>query len=204
MMDLFVAGAETTSTTLSWTFLLLALHPEIQEKLHEEIRRVVGMSRLPSLNDRPEMPYTEAVIMEVMRYSAMVPLAVQHRTVEDVHFHGFFIPKDTLIIPNLYCAMRDPKVWGDPDNFRPDRFLSPDGKTVVRHEAFIPFSTGRRVCLGETLARDELFLFTTSLFQRFKVGKDLNGPELKIDYFMAAVLIPKPHNLVLQDRFDER
>jgi cytochrome P450 len=185
MLDLFVAGAETTSTTLTWTFLLLALHPEIQEKLHEEIRRVVGMSRLPSLNDRPSMPYTEAVIAEVMRYSAMVPLAVQHRTTEDVHFGGFVIPADTLVVPNLYCALRDPKVWGDADTFRPERFLSPDGKSVIRHEALIPFSTA-------------------SLFQRFRVGKDPNGPELKIDYFMAAVLIPKPHDLVLEDRFEEK
>jgi cytochrome P450 family 2 subfamily J len=203
MLDLFVAGAETTSTTLTWTFLLMAMHPEIQEKLFAEIKRIVGMSRLPSLSDRPLMPYTEAVIMEVMRYSAMVPLAVQHRTTEDVNFHGYFIPADTLVVPNLYCAMRDPKVWGDADNFRPERFLSPDEKTVIRHDALIPFSTGKRVCLGETLARDELFLFTTSLFQRFRVGGDPNGPPLKPDYYMAAVLIPKPHNLVLADRFEE-
>jgi cytochrome P450 family 1 subfamily A polypeptide 1/cytochrome P450 family 1 subfamily D len=73
----------------------------------------------------------------------MVPLAVQHRATEDVNFQGFFIPKDTLIIPNLYCAMKDEKVWGDPNSFRPERFLSPDETKVVRHEAFMPFSTGK-------------------------------------------------------------
>ena len=77
-----------------------------------------------------------------MRFIPFIPLAVQHRATEDVEFHGYRIPVDTLIIPNLYCAMKDEKVWGDPQNFRPDRFLSPDGSTFVPHEAFIPFSAG--------------------------------------------------------------
>ncbi|ODM92367.1 Cytochrome P450 2J6 [Orchesella cincta] len=203
LLDLFVAGAETTSTTLSWEFLLLALHADKQEKLHEEIKRVVGLSRLPSLNDRPSMPYTEAVINEVMRFSAMVPLAVFHSALEDVTFKGYQIPKGTLVIPNLFCTMHDPKVWTDPETFRPERFLSEDEKTLVKNEALIPFSTGKRICLGMTLAQDELFLFTSSLFQRFKVGPDPNGEKLTVDYHAASVLVPKPHNLVLYDRIEE-
>lgn len=137
-----------------------------------------------------------------MRYSSMVPLAVFHSCLEDVTFKGYNIPKDTLVIPNLYCAMRDEKVWGDPDNFRPERFLSSDGKTLVKNEALMPFSTGKRICLGMTLAQDELFLFTSSLFQRFKVGPDPNGEKLTVDYHTASVLVPKPHNLVLHDRIE--
>ncbi|CAL8102464.1 unnamed protein product [Orchesella dallaii] len=203
LLDLFVAGAETTSTTLSWEFLLLALNPDKQEKLHEEIKRVVGLSRLPSLNDRPSMPYTEAVINEVMRFSAMVPLAVFHSALEDMTFKGYTIPKGTLVIPNLYCAMHDPEVWKDPKVFRPERFLSEDGKTLIKNEANMPFSTGKRICLGMTLAQDELFLFTSSLFQRFQVGPDPNGEKLTVDYHCASVLLPKPHNLVLHDRIEE-
>jgi len=150
------------------------------------------------------MPYTEAVIMEVMRYAAMVPLAVQHRATEDVAFHGYHIPKETLIIPNLYCVLHDKSVWGDPENFRPERFLSPDGTKIIRHESFIPFSIGKRVCLGETLARDELFLFTTSLFQRFDVKPDPNSPRPVIEYYPAPVLIPKPKNLLLTDRLETK
>jgi len=142
--------------------------------------------------------------MEVMRFGAIIPMAVQHRTTEDVTFHGYAIPKDTLIIPNLFCVLQDEKVWGDPGNFRPERFLSADESKVIRREELIPFSIGKRVCLGETLARDELFLFTASLFQRFKVKPDPNSPPPKIEYYAAPVLIPKPHQLVLTDRFNEK
>lgn len=148
------------------------------------------------------MPYTEAVINEVMRFSSMVPLAVFHSSTEDTTFRGYNIPKGTLVIPNLYATMHDPAVWGDPQVFRPERFLSEDEKTLVKHDAYMPFSTGRRVCLGMTLAQDELFLFTSSLFQRFKVGPDPSGEQLTVDYIPASVLLPKPQNLVLQDRIE--
>lgn len=147
------------------------------------------------------MPYTEAVINEVMRFSSMVPLAVFHSATEDIKFRGYNIPKGTLIIPNLYGAMQDVDVWGDPETFRPERFLSPDEKTLLKNDAYIPFSTGKRICLGMTLAQDELFLFTSSLFQKFKVGPDPNGEKLSIEYYNASVLVPKPHNLVLEERF---
>lgn len=97
------------------------------------------------------MPYTEAVLQEVLRFSAMVPLGVTHKALREVEFHGFTIPKGTLIFANLYWAMHDPKIWGDPETFRPERFLSEDGKSVLKHEALLPFSTGKRVCLGEEI-----------------------------------------------------
>lgn len=134
--------------------------------------------------------------------SAMVPTGVFHTALEDTKFHGYDIPKNTIIVPNLYCAMRDPKIWGDADTFRPERFLSEDEKSTVRHEALIPFSTGKRVCLGESLARDELFLFVASLFQRFRVATDPNGPKPTLEYHTAAVLIPKAHDLIVHDRYD--
>src|SRR5690348_3513510 len=175
VFDLFLAGAETTSTTLTWIFLYMARHPHIQEKLAEEIQRVVGNSRLPSLTDRPEMPYTEAVIHEVMRKVTLVPISVFHSTMEDVEFHGYQIPKETIVMINLYEVHNNIGLWGDPENFRPERFLSKDGTKFERREGFVPFSTGKRVCLGETLARDELFLFTSALFQAFEVSVDPNG-----------------------------
>ena len=105
------------------------------------------------------MPYTEAVIMEVMRHAAIVPTAIQHATTQDY-------------IPNLYNSLWSAKVWGDPGNFRPERLLSSDELKVVCQEALIPFSIGKCVYLGETLARDELILFVTSLIQWFQFGTD--------------------------------
>jgi methyl farnesoate epoxidase/farnesoate epoxidase len=202
MMDLFVAGAETTSTTLSWAFLILALHPEIQEKVHDEIKRVVGLSRNVSLADRPNLPYLEATDMEVLRYSALVSTGVPHKVHEDVQFQGYTIPKGTTIIGNLYNASRSKEAWGDPENFRPERFLSPEGKCIVRNDCFMPFSTGRRICLGETLAKDELFLFMGNIFQQLKVTTVPGEPKPSLEPRPVSqlVLMPREHKLVLLDR----
>lgn len=94
------------------------------------------------------MPYTEAVIMEVLRKSTLLPMGVIHRMLQDKIFHGFHIPKHTIVISNLYACHYDPEAWGDPENFRPERFLANDGSKILRLDAYMPFSGGRRVCLG--------------------------------------------------------
>jgi len=127
----------------------MALFPEIQEKLSEEIQSVVGPSRHPELADREKMPYTECVIMEVMRNNVVFPLSVIRSAIEDVTVAGYNIPKDTVLTPNLYAIFQEAKIWGDPENFRPERFLRPDGTANKTHEAFIPFGYGKRVCPGK-------------------------------------------------------
>ena len=162
------------------------------------MKRVVGTSRPPSLSDRDQMPYTEAAIHEVMRSRPLLPNGVYHSTVEDVQFHGYNIPKDTMVFYNIFEAHYNSDLWGDPENFRPERFLSKDGTTVERRDGFMPFSTGKRICLGERLARDTLFLFTASFFQVFRVAPDPNGPPLDVEFRVrGTVPFPKPHKLVL-------
>lgn len=145
------------------------------------------------------MPYTEALIAETLRYSSIAPIGI-HRALKAQEFRGYMIPKDTLLIQNLYFIHHDPRVWGDPENFRPERFLSPDGKTFKKHDALMPFSTGRRQCLGESLARDSLFLFTTNIFQRFWVEFDRNGPDHGFEPKVAFVISPKEHSIIFKDR----
>jgi cytochrome P450 len=140
---LFVAGTETTSTTIKWALLLLLHHPHVQDKCFQEIRDVIGTSRTPTMADRPKMTYLEAFIMEVLRFADIAPMSVPHATADDVTLRGYVIPKDAMIIPFLDSVLQDPDVWGDPENFRPERFISPDGKLTKPHE-FIPFSTGRQ------------------------------------------------------------
>jgi cytochrome P450 len=200
VLDLFTAGAETTSSTLLWTFLYMAKFPQVQEKMQLEISKVVGNSRLPSLADRPSMPYTEAVIHEVMRYSSVFPIGLMHNAVRDVEFHGYIIPKDTMIIGDFYSVHFDEKIWDDPKTFKPERFLNKDGDFVRPGEGFMPFSNGKRVCLGETLARDELFLFTTCLFQTFNVQPESSVEELSLEPHAGAILTPQPHKLILTER----
>jgi len=146
------------------------------------------------------MPYAEAVIAETSRFASVVPMGAAHRAIVDKEFQGFMIPKDTMILGNFSYIHHDPAIWGDPENFRPERFLSPDGKTFKKHEALMPFSTGRRLCIGETLTRDSLFLFSTNLYQRFEIEFDKNGPDNGFDPLPEFVLAPKPFNVILKDR----
>ncbi|CAG7828491.1 unnamed protein product, partial [Allacma fusca] len=146
----------------------LSIFQEKQKKLREEIDRVLG-AKLPTEDYRPNLPYTEATIMETMRFSSMLPLGLLHRTTSNVVIGGHYIPKNTLVVGNLHAVHHDQKTWGDPNYFRPERFLSSDETSLVKHEAFLPFSIGKRVCIGETLAKTELYLFITSIFQKFEV-----------------------------------
>ncbi|KYO17440.1 cytochrome P450 2D6 isoform A [Alligator mississippiensis] len=152
-VDLFSAGTETSTTTLCWAVLYMLLHPEVQRKVHEEIDKVIGRDRSPNMLDQANMPYTNAVIHEIQRYGDILPIGLPHMTYQDTELQGFFIPKDETF-------------WEKPHQFYPEHFLDADGQFVKR-EAFLPFSAGRRMCLGEQLARMELFLFFTSLLQCF-------------------------------------
>ncbi|XP_078081264.1 cytochrome P450 2J6-like isoform X1 [Mustelus asterias] len=195
VIDLFSAGSETTSTTLRWSLLFMMLHPDLQSKVHEEIDRVVGKERKPALEDREEMPYTNAVIHETQRLGNIAPISLPHQTFRDTEVMGYTIPKGTMVIPNLTSTMFDEKVWSTPHQFNPGHFLSAEGR-FEKPEAFIPFSAGHRVCLGEQLAKTELFLFFTSMLQHFTFHLPEN--ELKPKYTEAKygiTLRPLPYRL---------
>ncbi|XP_063297711.1 uncharacterized protein LOC134586132 [Pelobates fuscus] len=163
--NLFSAGMETTTTTIRWGLLLMVKHTEIQEKVQDEISRVIGTSP-PRYDHRFKMPYTNAVIHEIQRFASIVPMNLPHETTKDVNFKGYFIPKGTYIVPLLYSVLRDKTQFAEPEKFNPNHFLDSRGD-FVKNEAFIPFSAGRRVCAGENLAQMELFLFFTNLLQKF-------------------------------------
>ncbi|XP_046567705.1 cytochrome P450 2D26-like [Haliotis rubra] len=188
--DLFVAGTETTATTIRWTMIYLLNNPEIQERCFREIQENIGQSRLPSIKDKTNLPYMEATIMEVLRRADIAPTALPHTVPHDVQFRGYTFPKGVQVIPMLDSVLRDPDVWGDPDNFRPDRFLDDSGK-IVKKDEFIPFSLGRRVCLGEAMARMELFLFLTTMIQRFKFIP-VDGQMPSLDGTMGITNSPRP------------
>ncbi|XP_006507902.1 vitamin D 25-hydroxylase isoform X2 [Mus musculus] len=164
--ELIIAGTETTTNVLRWAILFMALYPNIQGQVHKEIDLIVGHNRRPSWEYKCKMPYTEAVLHEVLRFCNIVPLGIFHATSEDAVVRGYSIPKGTTVITNLYSVHFDEKYWKDPDMFYPERFLDSNGY-FTKKEALIPFSLGRRHCLGEQLARMEMFLFFTSLLQQF-------------------------------------
>jgi cytochrome P450 len=189
--DVIGAGSETTSTTLLWLLMFLANNQSIQERLQKEIDEVIPKHRLPSLDDQPKLPFVEATILEIMRFRTIVPIAIPHLTLCDSEVCGYFIPAGTQVFPNIIAAHVDPKVWKDPDVFRPDRFLDDDNK-IVGKDRIIPFSLGRRSCLGEMLARQEIFLFLTGWIQRFDIKLGEDGKQIDEKPLVEASNIPRP------------
>ncbi|XP_056419923.1 cytochrome P450 2K6-like [Hyla sarda] len=190
--DLFGAGMETTSTTLRWGLLLMMKYPKVQENVQKEIEEVIGSAE-PQLVHRQQMPYTEAVIHEIQRFANLVPTNVPRMTTQDVTLKGFFIPKGTHIIPSLTSVLRDTKYFKKPDEFYPQHFLDSNGR-FVKNEAFIPFSVGKRSCVGENLAKMELFLFFTKLLQTFTF-KAPPGAKLDLNPAVGFTLTPQKHEI---------
>ncbi|MBN3325709.1 CP2J2 protein, partial [Atractosteus spatula] len=192
-LDLFIAGTETTSASLRWALLYMIKHPEIQKKVEAEIESVLGQGRQPSMTDKPNMPYTDAVIHEIQRMSNIVPLSGPRMTTKDTTLGGHFLPKGTQVMTNLTSVLFDKTEWQTPDSFNPGHFLDSKGK-FVRREAFLPFSAGKRACLGEQLARMELFLFFTSFLQNFTF-KAPEGEEPSMEYQLGGILTPRPFKI---------
>jgi cytochrome P450 len=163
---LYSAGTDTTAMVMRWILVYLIAHPDAQRKVQREIDDVIGQNRTPNMDDRKNMPYTEAFLMEVMRKRPTTFLIDAHKTLEDVRLGGYFIPKGTAVYGNSFAIHNDRELWGDPNSFRPERFINEDGQ-LVKPEYLIPFSVGKRNCIGESLARMLLFLSVTSLLQKY-------------------------------------
>ncbi|XP_051055880.1 cytochrome P450 2C26 isoform X2 [Phodopus roborovskii] len=193
--DLFGAGTETTSTTLRYALLLLLKHPHVAAKVQEEIERVIGRHRNPCMQDRSHMPYTDAMIHEVQRFIDLLPTNLPHAVTCDIKFRDYFIPKGTTVITSLSSVLRDSKEFPNPEVFDPGHFLDKNGN-FKKSDYFMPFSTGKRMCAGEGLARMELFLFLTTILQNFKLKslvhtKDINTAPVASGF----ASLPPPYQL---------
>ncbi|XP_036610925.1 cytochrome P450 2J2-like [Trichosurus vulpecula] len=191
-LDLFLAGTETTSTTLRWALLYMALYPEIQGKIQAEIDRVIGQSRQPTMADKEIMPYTNAAVHEVQRMGDIFPFNVVRLATVDTTVAGYHVPKGTVLMTNLTALHRDPKEWATPETFNPEHFL--ENGQFKKRENFLPFSIGKRVCLGEQLARTQLFLFFTCLLQKFTFQAPPNT-QLSLDFRYGMTVSPASYQI---------
>ncbi|XP_069546448.1 cytochrome P450 1A1 [Brachyistius frenatus] len=166
--DLFGAGFDTISTALSWSVMYLVAYPETQERLYQELKDKVGLDRSPVLSDKNNLPILEAFILEMFRHSSFLPFTIPHCTSKNTSLNGYFIPKDTCVFINQWQVNHDPELWKDPSSFNPDRFLSADGTEVnkMEGEKVMIFGMGKRRCIGEVIARNEVYLFLAIIVQK--------------------------------------
>lgn len=196
--SLIGAGSTTVKATVEWCLLTMAAYPEVQQRIYDEIVEVMGRERTPLWADHTNLPYTEAVLMEVQRWKTVVPINLLRFTTEPSEVCGYYIPEGMTVIANIHAVHHDPNHWENPEEFRPERFLTPDGK-VLKDEQWIPFSLGKRMCPGETLASVEVFLYVTSLVHKFRI----EFPEGKRHNFegnIGATFEPKTYELCMITR----
>ena len=198
--DYLGAGFDTTAINLRWTVLHLANNPTVQLKAQSELDDVIGFSRQPSIIDRTKLPYIEATITEVLRMGTVAPLSLPHCTIEDTELQGYFIPKGTVAFLNLHSANYDGDMWESPYEFKPERFLDKDGQlNKEKVDCVLAFGAGRRRCLGEQLARIEIFMFITFLLQRCRIIKP-NSEEYDAKGDVNLTHVPKPYRVQVLPR----
>ncbi|KAH7702473.1 Protein CYP-33C5 [Aphelenchoides avenae] len=186
-MDLWLGGQETTNVTLAWGITYLTCNADVQKELQAELDAVVGSDRLIAMSDRTQLPFTCAVVNEIQRLGNIFPINGFRETTRDTTIGGYRIPKDTCTLPQIGEVMYDEKIFPDPHVFNPRRFLDSECR-LKKIDEFLPFSLGKRQCLGEGLARMELFLFIANLFNKFEftAGSKAPATERKYSFFVKC------------------
>ncbi|XP_029456168.1 cytochrome P450 2C3-like isoform X1 [Rhinatrema bivittatum] len=198
IFNLFIGGTDTTALIIRWAIKLMLMYREIQEKVQKEIDSVLGPGKCPSMEDRARLPYTDAFLHEVQRFASISTIGLAHVALHDINFRGYTIPKGTQVIPFLHSSLYDKRYWEDTDHFNPNRFLDENGK-FKKNDAHIPFGAGKRVCVGESLARMELFIFFITLLQRFTLEIPA-GESSSLELVDGAIRSLKPFNVCAIER----
>ncbi|XP_039203133.1 cytochrome P450 2J5-like [Crotalus tigris] len=194
IIDLFIGGTDTTSGFLKWALLAMANHLDIQDKVYEEMEEVFSLSHTICYEDRNKLPYTNAVIHEIMRSKYIMFFGLPRQSVQDIYSNGFLIPKGAIIFADLRSVLFDPEHWEAPEEFNPNHFLDKEGHFVIK-EAFLPFGAGARVCLGELLAKMELFDIFTRLLRAFRFQPPEGVGKLSEKLIVGATVHPSPYKI---------
>ena len=200
LFDLFLAGSETTSTTLLFAIMFLMMNPEVQKKAQDEIDRITGRQRYLEMSDRDDAQYLNALIAEVQRCANIGPFALPHTTLSATKIRNFKIPKQTVIYPNLALIFSDPQNFPEPEKFKPERFINPETGRYKPDPKLIPFGIGGHYCPGKTLAAMELFLFLGIFLQRFTFRISRQGPPDLNNVKHGITRVPKPFLVKISER----
>lgn len=186
--NLFGAGSDTSSSTLITFILACCAFPDFLPKAWEELDRVVGHHREPTFEDEPNLPYVKAVVKEVLRWRSVAVIGGQpHAPVQDEIYNGYLIPKNTWVQGNIWAIHRNPEDFPDPDRFNPDRYLKDSEfyRPFPNDRGYMTFGWGRRVCAGQALAEQGVWISIARMLWAFRIRKalDENGKEIPVDIF---------------------
>ena len=199
MPTLIGGGSDGPGACILWGLFFCTTQHDFQEKIQREIDEVVGRGT-PHNRHRNDMPYTEAFILELIRYGTPLPMGFPRYTLKDITFRQFLIPKGTVVMTNFWSANRDARIWDDPDTFNPDRFVTSEGAVDRAKEAKImSFGSGPRICFGMNLAKLELFLMLTRTLQRCTLEK-VPGHKYTLDYNVGLSIRPVPYPVIIKPR----
>lgn len=199
ILDIFIAGSQTTSITLDLALLMMVQRPDIQTKVQREIDDVLGQAQLPALSDKTKLSYSEAVLLEVGRFFHIVPTSGPRRVLKTTQLGGFTIPKNTTVLIGLHSVQKDIEYWSDPNVFRPERFLD-DKHKITNIERFVAFGQGHRRCLGENLARACLFTFFVGIMQKYRIELPAHGQPPSLQTISGIVLSPQQYKVIFTKR----
>ncbi|KJA16708.1 hypothetical protein HYPSUDRAFT_47078 [Hypholoma sublateritium FD-334 SS-4] len=202
----YLAGSDTQSVSSQILFMALATHPHVLKKCQAEVDSVVGPDRLPTYDDEADLPYIKATVRELFRWRPVGPTAIPHASTESDEYMGYYIPKGAMIIPNITSIHMDAKVFDDPETFDPQRYV--DNPSLPGHV----FGFGRRVCPGQRVAEETIFLELATVAWGLNVQKqkDSDGKDIEIDtdrgraFAPGGVMKPYPFPVSITARSAER
>uniref|UniRef100_A0A914Z319 Cytochrome P450 n=1 Tax=Panagrolaimus superbus TaxID=310955 RepID=A0A914Z319_9BILA len=187
---------ETTVTTAKWGILMLMLHPEAAQRAQEEL------DQLPErivLSDKTHLIYVNALINEIQRTANILPINLLRAVAEDIEIDGYRFPAGSMVLPQISITMNDPGNFENPEKFLPERFID-ENNNLKKVETLIPFSIGKRQCLGESLARAELFLIFANLLRNFDFICPDPGNPPSLERVYGLTVSPKPYLCVIKKR----
>ncbi|KAI5115859.1 hypothetical protein M0805_003825 [Coniferiporia weirii] len=198
-----IAGTDTTVSTLNTLYLTMILYPDAQRRGQEELDSVIGKGNLPTMEDRPNLPYIEAICNELSRWQPVGPLGIPHFVTKDDVYKGYFIPAGTTIISNVWAILRDPAEYPQPEKFMPERRLSTKGGKAPMDVSKVAFGFGRRICLGRYFAESSIFITVASVLAAFNIEEALDANGVPITPTATFVRHPKPFQCKLTPRSDK-
>ncbi|KAJ6511478.1 cytochrome P450 [Mycena vitilis] len=199
----YTTGADTTATAVTDLILAMMLYPDVQRKAQTELDMVVGRHRLPGFEDRNNLTYTSCIVKELLRWRPVAAIAAPHYTTAADEYNGWYIPKGTTVLGNIWAILHDGNIYKDPELFVPERFMGDDKEA----DPFFAFGFGRRVCPGRFFAEDSLFLLVASILHIFNITKPLNdsGEEYEptVTWSSGLVSVPSPFSYTIGVRQPE-